>query len=335
MKAKKFGKGLATFLLIVLLIIMGYLVYTYFYGGTREEKIERKLKKMAKVFYEDYYYDALVEQKGSSDQAIIYLSNYADTGLKISFDSLKTYYDEIGNMNYTELMDCDENNTKVIIYPKTPYTNKDYSMKVSLSCDLVKVTEDSKKFKKEYEDLNGVDDKISIKLKENNLVKYSSLEEINKMIKNSESFVVFFGSPYYNESRYAISSFIDVSKDNGIDTIYYVDLIKDGKEENDIRTKYTLGENNEVIKTKEGSDEYVAFIASAKDFLPTPYEEFIKGTDYENDRTILNSAYFYVEKGVPISYTTGLPTDTQDYTLSSKDTIIKIFQDFYDKRKAN
>ena len=334
MKAKKVGKVIAIFLLIVLVMALGYLVYTYFYGGTREQKIERKLKKMAKSFYEDYYYDLLVEQKGSNDQAIVYLSNFADTGLKISFDSLKLYYDENAKMNYTELADCNENATKVIIYPKSPYGNKDYTMKVQLACDLVETTEDMKKFKKEYEGLNNVDNKKEIKVDENNLIKYSSLEEVNKMIKDNKSFVVFFGSPYYDESRYTINEFIKATKDNGIDTIYYVDIIKDGKEENDIRTKYTL-DNGTVTKTKEGSNDYVYFVTAAQEILPIPYEGYIDANTYEGEKTILNSAYIYVENGVPTIYTTGLPSDTQDYTLVSESTITQLFKDFYNKRKAN
>ncbi len=94
MKRKKVGKAIATLLLIVLIPFMGYLLYTYFYGGTKEDKIEKKLLKMAKTFYEEYYYDALVEQKGSEDNAIVYLSGFVDTGLKISFDNLKVFYDK-------------------------------------------------------------------------------------------------------------------------------------------------------------------------------------------------------------------------------------------------
>ena len=40
MKRKKVGKAIATLLLIVLIPFMGYLLYTYFYGGTKEDKID-------------------------------------------------------------------------------------------------------------------------------------------------------------------------------------------------------------------------------------------------------------------------------------------------------
>ena len=290
---------------------------------------------MGTTFYEEYYYDALVEQKGSQDNAISYLSQFADRGLKISFDNLKTYYDKNSLMNYTELMDCDVDKTRAVIYPKAPYGKKDYTIKAELSCDLIMATKDSKKFKQEYEELNGDEGKLKVSIDERNQIIYSSLEEINKKIKNSDSFVIFFGSPYFNESRVSISTFFDVSKDYNVKEIYYVDIIPEGKEENDIRTSYGLNENNEVYKVREGSPEYNAFIAYAKDILPNPNEDFIKGTDYEGEKTILNSAYIYVENGVPISYTDGRPLEIQDYNLITTERLIEIFKEFYNKKKAN
>ena len=136
MKAKKVGKVIAIFLLIIFILALGYLVYNYFYGGTVEQKIERKLNKMTKSFYEDYYYDLLVDSKGSKEEAINYLKQYEKIGLKISYDSLKVYYDQKGYMNYTILKDCDENETKVLIYPKNPYGKKDYKTSFKLSCKL-------------------------------------------------------------------------------------------------------------------------------------------------------------------------------------------------------
>lgn len=336
MKRKKFGRGLATFLLILLIIALGYLLYTYFYGGSKEDKIERKLIKMTKTFYEEYYYDALVEEKGSKDNAIVYLSKYADKGLKISFGSLKEYFDtEKGNMNYTELMDCNENDTRAIIYPKSPYGKTDYSIKIKLACDVVEQTGDSVKFKKEYEKMNNLIDKVAINVDKDNLIKYSSLEEINKKIDNNDSFVIFFGSPYFNESRYTINAFIEASKEYGIEEIYYVDLMPEGKEENDIRTAYGLNENGEVYKTREGSDEYNKFISSAKELLPNPYEEFINNSVYAGEKTILNAGYIYVKYGVPVSYTDGRPAETQDYSLVTKERFIEIFKEFYSKGKTN
>ena len=332
MKRKKVGKAIATLLLIVLIPFMGYLLYTYFYGGTKEDKIEKKLLKMAKTFYEEYYYDALVEQKGSEDNAIVYLSGFADTGLKISFDNLKVFYDKNSSMNYTDLMECDENRTRAIFYPKSPYGKKDYTVKTELACNLVKATKDSKRFKKEYEELNSNEDLIHVLIDEKSQIVYSSLEEINKKIDNNESFVIFFGSPYFNESRVSINTFFDVSKDYKVKEIYYVDLYEDEK---DIRTTYGLNDNGEVYKINEGSIEYNKFIMYAKDILPSPKEEFVKNSEYSEEKTITNSAYIYVENGVPISYSNGIPNEIEDYKLITKERLVEIFKEFYNKKKTN
>ncbi|MBR4830453.1 MAG: hypothetical protein IKZ96_01630 [Bacilli bacterium] len=139
MKAKRVGKVIATIFLILFILVLGYLVYSYFFGGTDEQRIERKLNKMAKDFYEKCYYDELVEQKGSASDAIEYLKDYKDKGLKVSYSSLKEYYDEFGSkMNYTELSVCDEDNTYVLIYPKSPYGKTDFTVGYKLNCKLEK-----------------------------------------------------------------------------------------------------------------------------------------------------------------------------------------------------
>ena len=330
MKKKKVGKIIAIFFLIILVLSLGYLVYSYLNSGTEEEKIERKLKKMTKSFYEDYYYDLLVESKGSKEDAITYLKAYKDNGLKISYDSLKTYYDQKAGMNYTELASCDENETKVVVYPKEPYGNKDYTLDYILSCDILKATEEMKKFKKEYEKYNNVDNRAELFIDEYNLIKYSSLEEVNKMIEEKKSFVVFLGNPYYNETRFSVDAFITVSKEYNIDTIYYVDIIKDNKEENDIRTKYEIN-NSVVTKVKDGTKDYIKFVQTCNDILPSPYDDCVS----QGDKTIFNSAYIYVEEGIPTIYTDGLPTDTKDYEIVEDSVFEEIFREFYNKRKAN
>lgn len=139
MKVKRVGKTIATILLILFVLTLGYLLYYYFFGGSAEQRIERKLNKMVSKFYSDFYYDELVEQRGSASDAIKYLESYKDKGLKVSYSSLKEYYDEFGdNMNYTELSVCNEDNTYVIIYPKSPYGKKDFTIGYKLDCNLKK-----------------------------------------------------------------------------------------------------------------------------------------------------------------------------------------------------
>ena len=131
---KKIGKIIAIIILIILVIILGYLSYNYFIGLTPTQKLERKLETMTKSFYNDYYYDLIVQNEGSKEGATKYLSKYSKSGLKISLDSLKTYYENNGGINYTMFADCDENKTIVTIYPKKPYKKYNYKLDIKLSC---------------------------------------------------------------------------------------------------------------------------------------------------------------------------------------------------------
>ena len=135
MKKKRVGRVIAIILLIILLMFLGYLVYNYYFGASKEQKIERILKKMTKTFYEENYYDMLLDEKGSKENVVEYLGKYSKTGLRISYDSLKAYYDMNHKMNYTDLSNCDEFETKVIIYPKSPYNKTSYTLDYILSCD--------------------------------------------------------------------------------------------------------------------------------------------------------------------------------------------------------
>lgn len=134
MKSKKVGKTIAIVLLVILVIFLGYLSYNYFVGITPTQKIERKLEKLTKSFFEDYYYDLVLNNEGSKKGTAKYLSQFKKTGLRISLDSLKAYYDNNGGMNYTMFAKCDENKTQVIIYPKKPYTRYSYKLDTELSC---------------------------------------------------------------------------------------------------------------------------------------------------------------------------------------------------------
>lgn len=118
-----------------------------------------------------------------------------------------------------------------------------------------KVT-DSVKFKKEYEELNNKDlgygELREITIDEDNPFVYKSAEDIVKLIEDKETFVVYFGFNSCPWCRSVIETLIKVSKDNNIDTIYYVDV-------KDIRDVMVL-DGDEAITDKEGSKGYYKLI---------------------------------------------------------------------------
>ena len=125
---------------------------------------------------------------------------------------------------------------------------------------------DALKFKKEYESLNGkkTDDgkhkyrKVSIS-KTNPMV-YSDCKEINKLIDNKESFVVYFGFSKCPWCRSIIESLIEAGNKNNIDKIYYVDVEK-------IRDVKILKNIDEVTPLKEGDADYMKLLDKLGDVL--------------------------------------------------------------------
>ena len=113
---------------------------------------------------------------------------------------------------------------------------------------------DAVKFKEEYESLNGTvsasgKEIRSITIDKDNPMIYKSADDIVKMIENKETFVVYFGFPACPWCRSVLPTLLDVSKDLGLDKIYYVDVLE-------IRDTLKVNDNKEVVVDKKGTDAY-------------------------------------------------------------------------------
>lgn len=125
---------------------------------------------------------------------------------------------------------------------------------------------DALKFKKEYESLNGVktDDgkhkyrKVNIS-KDNPMV-YSTCKEINKLIDDKESFVVYFGFSKCPWCRSVVESLVEAGNKSSLGKIYYVDIEK-------IRDVKKLVNIDEVSSLKEGDPDYMKLLDKLGDVL--------------------------------------------------------------------
>ena len=128
-----------------------------------------------------------------------------------------------------------------------------------------------KAFKEDYEEVNGKENKAGkvhreITLSEYNKFVETTPEEIVKMIENNETFYVYFGSRLCPWCRSVIEKADEVSRLNDIEKIYYIDIWDD--EGNEIfRDKYEVNENNELVKTIEGTEEYHFLLEKFDSFL--------------------------------------------------------------------
>lgn len=136
---KNDNNGKIKFVIIAIVVILAAVVIGILVsrGGSNEKSLESSLKEMGKNFYENFYY----EQVGSSaDERTSLLSKFTTVGIKVDLDNLGRYNDgefkeEISKFKNSKTNDkCNKTNTRVVIYPKSPYGKTDYTIKTELDC---------------------------------------------------------------------------------------------------------------------------------------------------------------------------------------------------------
>ena len=120
-------------------------------------------------------------------------------------------------------------------------------------------SEDAKKFKEEYEKLNGERAENgntirSISISKNNPIKYASAEEIVSMVKDKKTFVVYFGFAKCPWCRSVVPNLLKAASDLRISDVYYVDV-------SNIRNTMILVDNDEVIMKLEGTSAYYELLS--------------------------------------------------------------------------
>ena len=129
--SKKLNKKVV--IAIAAIVVIGTATVLFFMN----KKLDTSLVEMGREFYEDFYY----EQVGtSSDERTNLLSKFTDIGIKVDLDNLGRYKngefkEKISEFKNTKTDEkCNKTNTKVIIYPKSPYGKTDYTIKAELDC---------------------------------------------------------------------------------------------------------------------------------------------------------------------------------------------------------
>jgi len=128
---------------VALLLVIAGTITLFAVSNAKKTKTDQKadlteiLKSLGTDFYEDFYYLNI----GSSDEErATKLERYNSIGIKVDLDNLSRYNsekvkDKIAKFKNEETgEDCDKTNTKVIIYPKSPYGKKDYEIETKIVC---------------------------------------------------------------------------------------------------------------------------------------------------------------------------------------------------------
>ena len=116
------------------------LLLLFFVFNDNKSKLNKELESVGRHFYEEFYYS----QAGNSDsEKKSFLSAFTSAGIKVDLENLSRGSDdkdEVLNkfVNAKTGEKCDINNTKVTIYPKDPFGQKDYTIETTLDCGFDK-----------------------------------------------------------------------------------------------------------------------------------------------------------------------------------------------------
>ena len=122
--------------LIIVLVVVLFL--TRGLRATKEEKLNKSLTNLGEKFYTEFYYDEISKGK-SADELSEFLSRFQDVGIKVNLDNLARYNDNANEEEIAEFVNekgeaCNRDNTRAVIYPKSPYGKNDYTIKAELDC---------------------------------------------------------------------------------------------------------------------------------------------------------------------------------------------------------
>ena len=127
------------------------------------------------------------------------------------------------------------------------------------------VTEDSKRFKEEYEALNGTKIKSgeetynTVNIPEENPIVYVDINQFINIINSDEKSYVYMSSAKCPYCRASIETLLKVLKDLGVEKLYYLDLgagIDFGGEEKKTELTNKLIVKGLVTKKPDGSDSW-------------------------------------------------------------------------------
>jgi hypothetical protein len=124
------NKKIMFLIAIILFIIAGILILVNSKIG-KESLSRRDIRKITKEFYSFYY-----DENNTDDNVKNYLRKYINTGLTISLGDMEIYIENKSNggTTYSSLEKCDRANSKITIYPKSPFGKDDYELKFDLVC---------------------------------------------------------------------------------------------------------------------------------------------------------------------------------------------------------
>ena len=171
-------------------------------------------------------------------------------------------------------------------------------------------TNDAKKFKEEYESLNGGvsssgKDYLEVEIDEDNKVKYSSIKDIIKVLESGTG-VIYLGYPECPWCRNVVPVLMRASNNTGIENVYYLNM-------HDVRDKMEVDSNGNVVTVEEGKEGYKDLLEKLDSILSEYTVKDDDGKEYDTgEKRIFVPTVIFVKNGKILDYhmdTVESPTD--------------------------
>ena len=196
------------------------------------------------------------------------------------------------------------------------------------------ITKDSIKFKEEYEEYNGKEVYGSkyqkLDLNPNNPIKYSNYEEILDVIENKTG-IIYLGFPECPWCRTILPVLFDVSKDNDINSIYYLNIKneRDSYVVEDGKLTYQLDEEGNEIKGTEG---YFKLLKVLDEYLTDYTISFEEKTYETGEKRIYAPTVIFVRNGtilgIHVSSVDSQKSGFDKLTKDQKEELYSIYEDY-------
>lgn len=175
---------------------------------------------------------------------------------------------------------------------------------------------DAIKFKNEYESLNGKNSKNgthkikSLKISEDNPIKYATYDEVINVIKKGTG-IIYLGFPECPWCRSALPVLLESAKDYKIDTIYYIN-IHDDRDYYEVKNGKLVYQKDDDGKELKGNKGYFKLMKALDSELDDYVVKDDDGKDYEvGEKRIYVPLIIFVNDGKIVG--THLSTvDTQE-----------------------
>lgn len=191
------------------------------------------------------------------------------------------------------------------------------------------VREDAKRFKEEYESLNGKKNSndteyLTVNISENNAITYKTDEEIIDILKSSTG-VVYFGYNSCPWCRSMVETMLKSLDTNNVSKVYYVDI-------KDIRSSYEV-ENRKLIKTNEGTESYYEILSILNEYL-TDYKITDSKKEYDTkEKRLYAPTVVAVKNGQIIGFHEGtvesMTDPYQGLTKEEQEELYKTFNNMF------